>query len=54
MLHERIICKLILKSEEKNTCVVLDLELIWHLDSEINKLSKWEKKRETIGNLVPL
>ena len=48
-----IICKLILKSGEKNTCFVLDLELIWHLDSEINKLSKWEKS-ETIGNLVPL
>lgn len=39
---------------EKNICVVLDQELTWHLDSEINKLSKWEKPSGTIGNLVSL
>jgi hypothetical protein len=48
-----IICKLTLKSGKKIS-VVLDQELIWHLDLEINKLSKWEKKPETIGNLVSI
>lgn len=50
MLHKHIICTLILKSGEK-TSVGLDPELIWHADSKINKLSKRERKPETMGSL---
>lgn len=38
----------------ENISVVLDPELIWHPDSKINKLSKWERKPETMGSLVSL
>lgn len=38
----------------ENIGVGLDPELIWHPDSKINKLSKWERKLETMENLVAL